>query len=522
MDINTFTNEALIELYDNYTPQYDNLYKVEIFSNSSRTSIKGINLSNYISFHTTKVSFNGESLSLDRDSVTKNFKLKNSDSFSRTNTLSLTWRECDTWKVKRYHDNWIGMIYDRQKDCYNSFGLSPGNNAKNLLYRKIKISFPSNSSIGEDNYIEFSEVLPNTSGGIELGFNTVSNIISHTLSYYVTDWRFSWDIENEDTSEDTFEPSRAPRLAREEERFESDFQGVVKDKRLSEDKANKLMKEEAKFQEDAEKVTKGILNKNNLKKLSKEESRFQEDVIKKRISEDNYNKLSKEESRFQEDVIKKRVSEDSYNKLSKEESRFQEDSKVTNKSKGTPVPFEYSPTRSKLTQKTTPVEDSNKFVVVSNKNKNSVNYEENFNSAINTLKSTERVSSEEKTSTTKTRRDFKTNAEYQRYQLVRASEAGKEAGKALATKIIAEMKESENKTLNPFSSNKVQSNYSEFKVNSSFPRNLNGKRDLTYQNKEKTVSPSTPSNPLKFNNSPYKYSPTRETVSRYTKYKESK
>ena len=82
MYTNTFINEALIELYDNYTPQYDNLYKVEIFSNSNSTAIKGINLSNYISFHTTKVSFNGESLSLDRDNVTKNFKLKSSDSFS--------------------------------------------------------------------------------------------------------------------------------------------------------------------------------------------------------------------------------------------------------------------------------------------------------------------------------------------------------------------------------------------------------------------------------------------------------
>ena len=144
MDLDILTNEALIELYDNYTPQYSNLYKVEIFSNGYTTALDGINLKDYICFHTTKVLFNGESLSLDRDSVTKMFKLKNQDSYNRTNTLSLSWRECDGWKVKRYHDKWIGLIYDRKKDCYKSFDIKGENTASRLLYRKIRVTFPFN------------------------------------------------------------------------------------------------------------------------------------------------------------------------------------------------------------------------------------------------------------------------------------------------------------------------------------------------------------------------------------------
>lgn len=197
MNLSTMTQEALTELYDNYIPQFDNTYKVEIFPYGNiSNSIDEINLDDYICFHTTKVSFNGESLSLERDSVTKQFKLKNTDSFSRTNTLSLTWRECNGWKVKRYHDAWIGCIYDRKNDRYISYPVkeSEGNTAKDILYRKIRITFPYNSSNlpreGEA-YIEFLKVLPNTSGSIELGYNPTSNIVSHTINYYVTDWQFS-------------------------------------------------------------------------------------------------------------------------------------------------------------------------------------------------------------------------------------------------------------------------------------------------------------------------------------------
>ena len=206
MNLYTCTNEALTEIYDSYYPQYDNLYTVEISSPSTEEiSIEGFNLENYIKFHATKVSFNGESLSLERDPITKRFKLKNTDSYSRTNTLDITWRECDGWKVKRYHDSWVGLIYNRKDDHYWSQDVPLAGNLNNKIYRTITITFPyemnspirkRQNSINSQEYsyrelkLQFSEVLPNTTGNISVGYSTTSNIVSHSLSYYITDWDF--------------------------------------------------------------------------------------------------------------------------------------------------------------------------------------------------------------------------------------------------------------------------------------------------------------------------------------------
>ena len=261
MDLDILTNEALIELYDNYTPQYSNLYKVEIFSNGYTTALDGINLKDYICFHTTKVLFNGESLSLDRDSVTKMFKLKNQDSYTRTNTLSLSWRECDGWKVKRYHDKWMGLIYDRKNDCYKSFDIKGEDTASRLLYRKIRVTFPYNIKENPEGeaYIDFFDVLPSNSGNISLEYNTTSSIMTHSIDYYVTDWGFSWDEEYTQESQDTIINKK---YERENSRFESDYsKGIKRDikkevKEVKEVIKKKYERENSRFESDYNKVMK--------------------------------------------------------------------------------------------------------------------------------------------------------------------------------------------------------------------------------------------------------------------------
>ena len=276
MDLDILTNEALIELYDNYTPQYSNLYKVEIFSNGYTTALDGINLKDYICFHTTKVSFNGESLSLDRDSVTKMFKLKNQDSYTRTNTLSLSWRECDGWKVKRYHDKWMGLIYDRKNDCYKSFDIKGEDTASRLLYRKIRVTFPFNikENPKEEAYIDFFNVLPSNSGNIALEYNTTSSIMTHNIDYYVTDWGFSWDEEY------TQEAIINKKYGRENSRFETEWELSRNKKYIQESSVNdvssinkKYERENSRFESDYNKGIKKEVNK----KYEKENSRFESD-----------------------------------------------------------------------------------------------------------------------------------------------------------------------------------------------------------------------------------------------------
>ena len=276
MDLDILTNEALIELYDNYTPQYSNLYKVEIFSNGYTTALDGINLKDYICFHTTKVLFNGESLSLDRDSVTKMFKLKNQDSYTRTNTLSLSWRECDGWKVKRYHDKWIGLIYDRKNDCYKSFDIKGEDTASRLLYRKIRVTFPYNikENPKEEAYIDFFNVLPSNSGNIALEYNTTSSIMTHNIDYYVTDWGFSWDEEY------TQEAIINKKYGRENSRFETEWELSRNKKYIQESSVNdvssinkKYERENSRFESDYNKGIKKEVNK----KYERENSRFESD-----------------------------------------------------------------------------------------------------------------------------------------------------------------------------------------------------------------------------------------------------
>ena len=282
MDLDILTNEALIELYDNYTPQYSNLYKVEIFSNGYTTALDGINLKDYICFHTTKVLFNGESLSLDRDSVTKKFKLKNQDSYNRTNTLSLSWRECDGWKVKRYHDKWIGLIYDRKKDCYKSFDIKGENTASRLLYRKIRVTFPFNikENPKDEAYIDFFGVLPSNSGNISLEYNTTSSIMTHSIDYYVTDWGFSWDEEYTQESQDTIINKK---YERENSRFESDYsKGIKRDIKKEVKEVKEVIKkkyeiENSRFESDYNKVMKKEVTN---KKYERENSRFESDYNK--------------------------------------------------------------------------------------------------------------------------------------------------------------------------------------------------------------------------------------------------
>ena len=282
MDLDILTNEALIELYDNYTPQYSNLYKVEIFSNGYTTALDGINLKDYICFHTTKVLFNGESLSLDRDSVTKKFKLKNQDSYTRTNTLSLSWREYDGWKVKRYHDKWIGLIYDRKNDCYKSFDIKGENTASRLLYRKIRVTFPFNikENPKDEAYIDFFGVLPSNSGNISLEYNTTSSIMTHSIDYYVTDWGFSWDEEYTQESQDTIINKK---YERENSRFESDYsKGIKRDikkevKEVKEVIKKKYERENSRFESDYNKVMKKEVTN---KKYERENSRFESDYNK--------------------------------------------------------------------------------------------------------------------------------------------------------------------------------------------------------------------------------------------------
>lgn len=185
MGLETISN--LTDVYLNYKPAYNNLYGIEIFSVDGTTDV----MNDYIQFHATNVTFNGESLNLNRNEVTKLFAVSESNTYSRTNDLSITWRENADWDVKKYHEDWIALFYDREKDQYLSADTK---HPARERYRKIVITLPSSSSTDKVLKFTLEDVLPKTMGNLNLGWGPQANIITHSMSYYPTKW--SWSSES--------------------------------------------------------------------------------------------------------------------------------------------------------------------------------------------------------------------------------------------------------------------------------------------------------------------------------------
>lgn len=182
---NLVTSSELSTIYNDYSPAFDNLYTIEIFYTGSARYQDDI--SGYIRFHAPSVQFDGESLSLERNPITKKFQTTG-DEFTRVDKLTISWRESDDLRVKKYHDNWLKLFYDRENDCFLSYpynGLD-----KKYLYRDIHISIPHNSRDKKEVFV-FSDVLPRVSPGLSLSWKNNGGIISHSLDYYVTDWSLS-------------------------------------------------------------------------------------------------------------------------------------------------------------------------------------------------------------------------------------------------------------------------------------------------------------------------------------------
>ena len=171
------TSQHISSLYD-YKPAYKNLYKIEILGDEDRS------ISDYCLLHATQVTFNGETLTLQRNPVTKQFTLPGkTEAFKLADDLRITWRENDLWKVRQFHQAWLNRFYDRSRDCYI---CGPEGKSKTFL-----ITLPGNIRI------QFNGVYPKSAGNVDLQWSTQGGIITHGLDYYVTSWTWT-NVPNEE------------------------------------------------------------------------------------------------------------------------------------------------------------------------------------------------------------------------------------------------------------------------------------------------------------------------------------
>lgn len=182
--------DAISSIYKDYEPAFSNLYTVEMFSNSfSGESSTDEMMNDYIKFHAVDISFDDEMLNLKRNNVTKNFQLEKSDQYTWPTMLKIVWRESDDWRVKRYHEDWVGKFYSKEDDCF--FSYSKEDSYK--LFKTIKVTLPyikEGDSKYKERAIVFKRVLPNNIGAFKFKWGTNGEIVTHSMNYFVKEWNW--------------------------------------------------------------------------------------------------------------------------------------------------------------------------------------------------------------------------------------------------------------------------------------------------------------------------------------------
>lgn len=174
-------------LTDIYQTRYafNNLYTVTIFNlgdDPEDATIDTDTMKNYIQFNSQAVSFNGEALNLERNAVTKKFQVGgvSGDSYKWSDVLSITYRESELWQVKKYHEEWLDLFYNKETDKYRSHT----NPSTEGLYRNITITLPNQLTIN------FYNCIPGNSGNFSFTWGESSSIVTHAINYYPEYWEW--------------------------------------------------------------------------------------------------------------------------------------------------------------------------------------------------------------------------------------------------------------------------------------------------------------------------------------------
>ena len=162
-----------------YTPAYKNRYEVSFIDTTTGADIDG----EYARFGATDVSFGDESLTFVRNPATTRFTLKEG-AYKRSDTLTITWRESDMYKVKALHREWVSRFYDASTDKYIS--AKDPVEAKSR-YKVIQIVVPSTAGDGKATRFRFT-CLPNNIGNLSLARGPSAGLTTYAINYYVEEW----------------------------------------------------------------------------------------------------------------------------------------------------------------------------------------------------------------------------------------------------------------------------------------------------------------------------------------------
>ena len=162
-----------------YVPAYKNRYEVSFIDTTTGADIDG----EYARFGATDVAFGDESLTFVRNPATTRFTLKEG-AYKRSDTLTITWRESDMYKVKALHREWISRFYDASTDKYIS--AKDPVEAKSR-YKIIQVDVPSVTGNGKATRFRFT-CLPSNIGNLNLAWGSSAGLTTYAINYYVEEW----------------------------------------------------------------------------------------------------------------------------------------------------------------------------------------------------------------------------------------------------------------------------------------------------------------------------------------------
>lgn len=184
---NFFDDNYVDDIATVYNTNYlnNNLYKVYIYDSDNTYTVE---TTNFLQVNAINVSFDTPSLSLERNKVTKKFQVSSTEPYKYPNTLSITYRENDLWSVYKFHNDWISLIFNKDKDAFNS---KSSDNQLSPLFKRFEIIFPIYSGSKKLKKLILKNVLPqNVANGLNFSWGSSGGIIQHKINYYVEDWEF--------------------------------------------------------------------------------------------------------------------------------------------------------------------------------------------------------------------------------------------------------------------------------------------------------------------------------------------
>ena len=180
----------------NFKPFYKNMFEITFYNPGTQES-EGNTLafnSDYTKYHATGITIGGESIEFERNRVTKAFHLKNDASFTspytRLDKITITWRENSSLDVRRFHEDWMSLFYDKEKDCFISYAVE-GNKASTYLYKNAVVKL-----IGSEYELHLINLLPHNTASMDLAFGQDNSIWTPSVDYYIEKWY--WKRGNEE------------------------------------------------------------------------------------------------------------------------------------------------------------------------------------------------------------------------------------------------------------------------------------------------------------------------------------